>query len=146
MAVRIDATREGGGHEGRGLILDDHGWSAERRAGLHGVASYHCGSDELTDLAVEHRLHPLDRSRTGCANSARHLDRALALADQHQHPGQRLDAEVRDRAAIDLAVLLIEQLLQGGSISISVVARRQFDVELVALAAIAHVGEAALDK
>src|SRR5262245_64259147 len=108
MAVRIDIAYKGGGHEGRGLILDDHGWSLERRARLHGVAPDHRGSDELPDLAVEHRLRPLYRSRASCASSACHLDSALlALADQHQHPGQRLDAEVRDRAAIGLAVMLI---------------------------------------
>src|SRR5215813_1346308 len=114
MAVRIDAACEGGGHESCGLILDDHGWSTEGRARCHGVAPYHCGGDKLPDLAIEHRLRPLDRRGAGCGTSARRLLRALlALADQHQHPSQCLDAEVWDRAAIGLAILLIEQLLQG---------------------------------
>src|SRR5881296_455033 len=109
MTVRIDAAREGGGHEGCGLILDDHSWSAKGRASLHGVAPDHCGSDELPKLAVEHRLRPFDRSGAGCSNGARRLWLSLlALADEHEHPGQRLDAKVRDRAAIGLAVLLIE--------------------------------------
>src|SRR5215510_11695907 len=119
MAVRIDTAFEGRWYECRGLVLDDHGWPAERRAFLHGIAPYHHGSDELPDLAVKHRLAPLDRRGARCGSRERHLWRSLlALANQRQHPGQRLDAEVRDRAAIGLAVLLIEQLLQGGSISI----------------------------
>src|SRR5262245_20035678 len=141
MAVRIDAAFEGRWHECRGLIHDDHGWPAERRAFLHGIAPYHRGSDELPDLAVEYRLAPLDRRGACCGSGERRLWRSLlALADQHQHPGQRLDSEVRDRTAIGLTVLLIEQLLQGGSVGIGVVARRQFDVEFVALTAIAHIG------
>src|SRR5215510_6989603 len=109
MAVSVDAAREGGGYKGCGLILDDYGWPAEGRAFLHGVTLDHRGADELADLAVEHRLHPRDRRGAGRANSAHRLWLGLlALADKHEHPGQRLDAKVWDRAAIGLAVLLIE--------------------------------------
>src|SRR5690242_12240145 len=98
VAVRGDLAFEGRRHEGRRLVLDDHGRPRERGADLHGVAPDDRRGDELANLAIEYRLGALDRCGADRAGRLRWLGCfVLALADQHQHPGQRLDTEVRDR-------------------------------------------------
>ena len=145
MTVGADPAVEALRHESRRLVLDDDGRPVEAGAGHEVRATDDIGLHAAPQGGIEDAAPRVDRRcrRRSLVHGELGLEPGRG-ASQHQRPGERLDSEVGDGATVVAPVLRIEKLREILGIRIGVGACGQFDGEVVALAPIAHVGEAPL--